>query len=305
VSGIIFAVQMQILADFSRLREIATTITLWLCSEGLCDLLITSTVVTFLAVNITGFEQTDSMTSKVMKTTVETGMATTGMTILHLVLFLAYPGNNLHMIASIPLSKVYSVTLLAMLNARQSKFSLDPQPSSKQSASDLEALDPHKLSFGKNSPMRLQNGLQTIRIKQSKEMLRDDGTGTGVAPAPVSASGSSPFPSPVPVPVATIPITPPAFSPTKPVRALPALPPLTYSNSTFASYRQSDGRENGSTFEREWPTRAQANADFDSAFVPVAVDRPVSPRWSHLDLGEDETANGTGKRPVQKHAKRI
>ena len=247
---------------------------------------------TFLAVNVTGFAQTDSLLSKLMKTTVEGGLATTGMTSLHLILFLASESNNLHMIASIPLSKVYSVTLLAMLNARRSTFTLDPQRS-KETAIDLEALDPHRLSFGKDSPIRLQQGLQTVRVKLSKETLRDDGTGVTPAPAPA------------PVHVAAIPILPP-----KPTPPLPALPPPMYSNSTLINYNRNDEHGDIDAFERERPTRAQANADFDSAFVPVRldlpVDRPVSPvRRSHLDFGEAEKPGRAGQRFLQKFSKRL
>ena len=289
VSGIIFAAQVQILSDFSRVREIATTATLWLGSEALCDLLITSTVVTFLAVNVTGFAQTDNLLSKLMKTTVEGGLATSGMTALHLILFLASERNNLHMIASIPLSKVYTITLLAMLNARRSTFTLDPQRS-KESGGDLES--PHRLSFGKTSPIRVQQGLQTIRIKLSKETLRD----YGVTPAP----------APVFVPVASIPIVPPLPTPRKLTPPLPALPLPTYSISTLISHSRSNSHGHDSFFEPERPTRAQANADFDSAFIPVALGRPSSPvRRSHLDLGEPESAGGAGQRFLQKFPTRI
>jgi len=298
VSGIIFAAQVQILSDFSRVREIATTATLWLGSEALCDLLITATVVTFLAVNVTGFAQTDNLLSKLMKTTVEGGLATTGMTALHLVLFLASEGNNLHMISSIPLSKVYSITLLAMLNARRSTFTLDPQRS-KETAVDLEA-DPHRLSFGKTSPMRLQQGLQTIRIKLSKETLWDNGVTPGPGPA------SAPASAPIFVPAASIPIVPPMPTPTKLTPPLPALPLPTYSMSTLISHSRGNSHGHSSSFEPERPTRAQANADFDSAFIPVSLARPSSPvRRSHLDLGEPETAGGAGQRFLQKFSTRL
>ena len=294
VTGIIFAAQVQILSDFSRVREIATTATLWLGSQALCDLLITATVVTFLAVNVTGFAQTDSLLSKLMKTTAEGGLATTGMTSLHLILFLAATGNNLHMIASIPLSKVYSATLLAMLNARRLTFTLDAQPSKE----DPEALDPHRLSFGKDSPIRLQKGLQTIRIKLSKDTLRNLG---GVTPAP------APTPAPASVPVDAIPIVPPLPTSPKRMPPLPTQPLPACSTSTLFSRNSSnDGHGTSTSPERERPTRAQANAEFDSAFAPVPFDRPKSPpRQSHLDLGEAEIAGGAGQRFLQKFSKRI
>ena len=243
-------------------------------------------------VNVTGFEQTDSLLSRVARSTVECGLATTGMTSLHLILFLAAESNNLHMVASIPLSKVYSVTLLAMLNARRSTFTLDPHLS-KESAVDLEAADPHKLSFGKGSPIRWQQNMQTIRVKSSKEALRDGGTGVTSAPAPV--------PTPAPVHVAAIPILLP-----EPTPPLPSMPLPTYSNSTLIGHDHSDPHEHVNAFERERPTRTQANADFDSAFVPVPMKRPVSPvRQSHLDFGETKKAGGAGQKFLQKFSKRI
>ena len=256
-------------------------------------------------VNVTGFEQTDSLLNKVTRSTVECGLATTGMTSLHLILFLAAESNNLHMIASIPLSKVYSVTLLAMLNARRSTFTLDPQRS-KESANDIEAVDPHKLSFGKGSPIRWQQDLQTIRVKPSKEALRESGTGATSAPALAPALAPAPAPAPAPasahVRVGSIPILPP-----EPTPPLPSVPLPTYSNSTLIGHNQSDLHEHVNPFERERPTRAQANADFDSAFVPVPMKRPVSPvRQSHLDFGEEtQKAGGTGQKFLQKFAKRI
>jgi len=85
---------------------------------------------------ISGFTRTDTVVQKVIKMTVETGAITTSAATADLVLFLVYPNTNLHfmlygtlstvvvftfsrLVSCIPLAKLYSNTLIAMLNARK------------------------------------------------------------------------------------------------------------------------------------------------------------------------------------------
>ncbi|KIM30389.1 hypothetical protein M408DRAFT_284721 [Serendipita vermifera MAFF 305830] len=104
------------------------TTTVWLGGSAFCDLVISATIVTFLLVQVSGFKPRDNVVQKVIKMTVETGAITTSAATVDLILFLRFPNNNLHLIFCIPLAKLYSNTLLAMLNARKGTFMPDTTP---------------------------------------------------------------------------------------------------------------------------------------------------------------------------------
>ncbi|CAE6511105.1 unnamed protein product [Rhizoctonia solani] len=117
-SGIKFA----ILNDITKIATLFPTATVWLGGSALCDFLITISMVTFLARASTGFSQTDSVITKLIRMTVETGLVTTTAAITELILYLVYQKNNLHMIPALALAKLYTNTLLATFNSRSVAF---------------------------------------------------------------------------------------------------------------------------------------------------------------------------------------
>ncbi|KAG8951426.1 hypothetical protein FRC04_006197 [Tulasnella sp. 424] len=98
----------------------------------LADVMITISLVSYLAKANSGFSQTDDVISsdeadetastELIRTTVETGAVTATAATTELILFLVYKNNNLHMIPALALAKLYTNTLLATLNARSEVF---------------------------------------------------------------------------------------------------------------------------------------------------------------------------------------
>lgn len=118
VSGIWFA----IINDITKISSLFPSATVWLGGSALADVMITISLVSYLAKANSGFSQTDDVISKLIRMTVETGAVTATAATAELILFLVYKTNNLHMIPALALAKLYTNTLLATLNARSEVF---------------------------------------------------------------------------------------------------------------------------------------------------------------------------------------
>ncbi|KIO31273.1 hypothetical protein M407DRAFT_19652 [Tulasnella calospora MUT 4182] len=94
VSGIWFA----IINDITKISSLFPSATVWLGGSALADVMITISLVSYLAKANSGFSQTDDVISKLIRMTVETGAVTATAATAELILFLVYKTNNLHMI---------------------------------------------------------------------------------------------------------------------------------------------------------------------------------------------------------------
>ncbi|KAF9457248.1 hypothetical protein BDZ94DRAFT_1273729 [Collybia nuda] len=103
-----------------RLRELRPYALIWIVGSTLVDASITACMVTILlqARSKSNFERTTSLIQKLIALTVETAMPTGAAGLVHAVLYLTYPTNNLHFLTFLMLAKFYSNSLLATLNAR-------------------------------------------------------------------------------------------------------------------------------------------------------------------------------------------
>lgn len=122
ICAIYAGVKFAILNDITKIATLFPSATVWLGGSALCDFIITISMVTFLARASTGFSQTDSVITKLIRMTVETGLVTTTAAITELILYLVYQKNNLHMIPALALAKLYTNTLLATFNSRSVAF---------------------------------------------------------------------------------------------------------------------------------------------------------------------------------------
>ncbi|KAJ7278976.1 hypothetical protein C8J57DRAFT_1573970 [Mycena rebaudengoi] len=140
-AGIWSGVQISLAKKFSLLhmKNMKTTI-VWLSASALCDLIIVAATVLYLAKQ-RGPEirrQTNATLSRIIKLTVETGFLCTFFALLNLALFVKYE-NNYHLAVCIPLSKVYSNSIILILNSRahiHSRRADDAMAESKWKASD-------------------------------------------------------------------------------------------------------------------------------------------------------------------------
>ncbi|RDB18225.1 hypothetical protein Hypma_000575 [Hypsizygus marmoreus] len=103
-----------------RISELEPFVLACLGVASFCDLLITVTMIQILfqSGSESAFKGTTSLTDKGIRLIVETGMAVCAIALLELVLFIIFPGNNIRYIPFLMLSKMDSITLLAILNSR-------------------------------------------------------------------------------------------------------------------------------------------------------------------------------------------
>ncbi|KAG7088863.1 hypothetical protein E1B28_012817 [Marasmius oreades] len=91
---------------------------IWLVGTAACDVVITIAMFYYLNRSKTGFRATNAILVKIIRLTVETGLITTTFAIVDLSLYLAFPRDNYHLVPSTCLSKLYSNSLMVLLNAR-------------------------------------------------------------------------------------------------------------------------------------------------------------------------------------------
>ncbi|KAJ6532905.1 hypothetical protein DFH09DRAFT_1181843 [Mycena vulgaris] len=119
VGGMVATIGVSNVREFAKFNLVEAPITVWLTSTAFADLFITAFLVNFLWVNKTGFKtQTDSVTDQIIFFTVQTGTLTSFAAIADASLFLIVPNTTLMFIWDFSLSKLYSICLIATLNAR-------------------------------------------------------------------------------------------------------------------------------------------------------------------------------------------
>lgn len=115
---------------FSDIVKDKPSITVWLVSEVLGDILITIVLVTYLTKHRTGFKRSDMLIDKIIRITIQTGMLTATFATVDLITFLADP-TGLHLLFNFALAKLYSNTLMSTLNSREIWMSESPGVSSR------------------------------------------------------------------------------------------------------------------------------------------------------------------------------
>ncbi|KAJ7759578.1 hypothetical protein B0H16DRAFT_1816250 [Mycena metata] len=141
VGGVGATIGVALRPEFAQFHLLEPEITLWLASTAFADLFITAFLVNFLWKNKTGFKtQTDSVADKIIFFTVQTGTLTSFAAITDVTLFLLVPRTTLMFIWDFSLSKLYSVCLIATLNARDEWNGLLEQMPSKDAMKDANAI---------------------------------------------------------------------------------------------------------------------------------------------------------------------
>ncbi|KII84926.1 hypothetical protein PLICRDRAFT_45769 [Plicaturopsis crispa FD-325 SS-3] len=115
-ASVLFAVDPQ----RSELRKVENGFTVWLAGSFAVDVLIAGSMMMILReVRVKSpFKATDTLITRLMVHTVQTGLVTAVTAGIELILFLVYPNNNFHGAAAYILAKLYSNVLLATFNAR-------------------------------------------------------------------------------------------------------------------------------------------------------------------------------------------
>ncbi|KAJ7684446.1 hypothetical protein DFH06DRAFT_7258 [Mycena polygramma] len=120
-AGIWTGVEIMLAGRFSLLQfSYIKAPVAWLAATAAADLLIVvSTCYYLLRTRRTGFQHsTDRIVSRIIKITVETGLVCAIFALIDLALFISFNGNNYHLAVCIELSKVYSNSIMIILNSR-------------------------------------------------------------------------------------------------------------------------------------------------------------------------------------------
>ncbi|KAJ6489941.1 hypothetical protein C8R45DRAFT_1138857 [Mycena sanguinolenta] len=124
-------VMVPIIKTFGSLPRLYRSAELWLISAATTDLCIAVTLAVTLRNKKTGFTQTDTVVDRIIRLTVQTGIAL--FSVLDVICFVTLRGETVNFLWNIPLTKLYANCLMSTLNARQRlNRSINPQHSSGQ-----------------------------------------------------------------------------------------------------------------------------------------------------------------------------
>ncbi|KAK7443466.1 hypothetical protein VKT23_015639 [Stygiomarasmius scandens] len=117
-SGIGQGVISKLIEDRSNLSSKPTCVTIWLLSSALCDLIIAGCMIFYFKRQRFLSPRTHDAVTRIVRYTVETGSITAITAIVQVSVFLAFPNKNFFDTPSWTLGKLYSNSLLFLLNSR-------------------------------------------------------------------------------------------------------------------------------------------------------------------------------------------
>ncbi|KAI0769910.1 hypothetical protein C8Q74DRAFT_1369157 [Fomes fomentarius] len=173
--GLGTSIAVGMIPEFTNFQKFKVIVIIWLAFSAVADTLITTALVWHLRKNKTGMVVTDGIINRIIRLTVQTGLITALCAIIDLILFLIFP-TGLHLIFNLPLSKLYTNSLMSSLNSRQGW-----QYDSSTGVSQNRAEQPNGLTRPRNvnvNMLRSENGRrgpQEIYIDvESHEMVDVD-----------------------------------------------------------------------------------------------------------------------------------
>ncbi|KAK0489766.1 hypothetical protein EDD18DRAFT_568642 [Armillaria luteobubalina] len=147
LGAICCGIQVRNSGRYSRFRNnssIKVTAIIWLGGSALCDTAIALCMTGLLCRAQTGLKSTRILLSRLIRLTIETGMATAAIAILDMVLYLTSQNNNYYTVPANCLVKVYSNTVLAVCNSRMTGQIRE----GREDMATLHSFDSFDLSIG-------------------------------------------------------------------------------------------------------------------------------------------------------------
>ncbi|KAJ7277678.1 hypothetical protein C8J57DRAFT_1713394 [Mycena rebaudengoi] len=119
-AGIWSGVQICNAQRFSRLDAHLKSTVVWLAASAVCDLIVVAATVLCLAKerNPEFRSQTNATVTRIIRRTVETGVFCAMSALLDLALFAKFESSNYHLAVCMGLSKIYSNSIMVILNSR-------------------------------------------------------------------------------------------------------------------------------------------------------------------------------------------
>ncbi|KAJ7658948.1 hypothetical protein B0H17DRAFT_1096361 [Mycena rosella] len=151
-SSLAFAV-----ATFDDGARLTPVVIRWLSVTVVDDLSITACLVFYLHRSRTGLSKTDNALSRLSRSGIDSAAFATFFSIMVLITFTKLPSTGFHLLFSIPMGRIYTITLLSTLNQRDS---LRHDLSGTRNSGEL---DFHSISIGNRTPEAL-----TVNIKKRR-----------------------------------------------------------------------------------------------------------------------------------------
>ncbi|KAG7449520.1 uncharacterized protein BT62DRAFT_917207 [Guyanagaster necrorhizus] len=109
--------KIRVIPAFTDFQEFQSVVIIWLVASCVADITITVLLVSYLQRHKTGFQGSDELVDRIIRATVQTGLITSVIAILDLILFLVN-SSGLHLMFNFALAKLYTNTLMSSLNSR-------------------------------------------------------------------------------------------------------------------------------------------------------------------------------------------
>ncbi|KAI1794885.1 hypothetical protein LXA43DRAFT_91467 [Ganoderma leucocontextum] len=115
--GLGTSIAVGMIPEFFHFQKFEVIVIIWLAFSAVADCTITIALVWHLRKHKTGFAATDDIVNRIIRLTVQTGLITALCALVDLILFLVTP-TGLHLLFNLPLSKLYTNSLMSSLNSR-------------------------------------------------------------------------------------------------------------------------------------------------------------------------------------------
>ncbi|EGO28569.1 hypothetical protein SERLADRAFT_413419 [Serpula lacrymans var. lacrymans S7.9] len=115
IGTMIGGIHVKYFVDLDKVKSMSL---IWLFGSVVTDAIITVTLVCHLRQSRTGFPSTDHVIACVIRLTVQTGLLTTTCALGVVMSYLIAGTTTMHLSFGLPLSKLYTTTLVSSLNAR-------------------------------------------------------------------------------------------------------------------------------------------------------------------------------------------
>jgi len=163
-----------IVRQFTELQKTKPVALVWLSGSLLTDLLITVTLVIWLRRNRTGFNNSDDIISRLIRLTVQTGLLTTSFALGVIIAFLVSNNSTVHIAFGVPMSKMYTNSLMSTLNVRRGWMT----PNAEDKFSTLKGSANHSQSLKRDvrdgSNINVRSGLSGTTITTVRDIELQD-----------------------------------------------------------------------------------------------------------------------------------
>ncbi|KDR82638.1 hypothetical protein GALMADRAFT_151711 [Galerina marginata CBS 339.88] len=118
-TGLVCSVKTLAVKDATQMSSANPYLSSWLSLEVIADAFISGTLIYALRQSRTGFEKSDTVINRLMRTSIQTGLFSGVFSILTLAFFLGRPDTQMFAFFGLPISRLYTNTLMDTLLCRE------------------------------------------------------------------------------------------------------------------------------------------------------------------------------------------